>query len=120
MAIESPRNLQDSKGQEIKGHLLWTRKYHLSVGSTPTIDKEFGDDVPWGDTLNDHELESYWIKKMDGTLKTLAMSPNIIENLKKDTDFLNPDSFSSDLEYCKKRGLDITKGEKILEELKRL
>ncbi len=120
MVLESLGNPKEIKKEEIKGHLLWTRKDHLDVGSSHHIDKKFGDDIPWGDTLNDSDLEDYWVKKIGGTLKMLTMSPEIIEKIKKDTDFLSPESFSSDLEYCKKRGLDIAEGEKVLEKLKYL
>ena len=97
-----------------------TRNDHINIHSTPPIDSKFGDDVCKGNTLSDQELKEYWIKEVRGIQKMLAMTEEQVKMFRDDTDFLHPDFLSSDLEYCRGRGLNVVDGEALLKELRRL
>lgn len=114
----TPREIKS--GLMIKGGLMMTRNDHINIHSTPPIDPNFGDDVCKGDTLNEQELKEYWTKEIRGIQKMLAMSEEKVEMLRENTYFLHPDFLSSDLEYCRGRGLDVVDGETLLGELRRL
>ena len=119
--MKSPDTLNFEGAQrEIKGGLLMTRNDHLKIHSTPLIAPKFGDDVCKGATLSDQELREYWTKEIGGIRKMLAMPEEQVRVFRDGTDFLHPDFLSSDLEYCRGRGLDVTDGETLLEELRRL
>ena len=106
--------------RKIKGGLLMTRSDHINIHSTPSIDPKFGDDVCKGATLSDQELKEYWTKEIRGLRKMLAMAEEQVKMFRKNTDLLHPDFLSSDLEYCRGRGLEVVDGEILLEELRRL
>jgi hypothetical protein len=116
--MKTPDDFKRPERLPVRGKLWLTRADHLRAGSSPPIDSKFGDDMCMGDTLSDTELTEFMTRELRGIKKMLSSPPDVIQNFKES--FLDPKYLESELSYYRKRGLNVTEGESLLEQLRAL
>ena len=98
-----------NKEIEGKSDLMKTKKDYQMAGGTPPHRPEVGDDVPYGETLDDDQLHEYY----QGLVKALGEFSTDLNP--KQQRIIRPVVLRSeeDLQYLAQRGIDVTRGQEL-------